>query len=85
MELRLCTVAGLFCSPIHNIAPHISLHDLPYHTTISEILESNVAEQENFYVAPAESLHSDISLFFHNIFARVAFSLSTTQIDMVNE
>ena len=34
MELSLCTVAGLFCSPARNIAPHMSLHDLPYHRTV---------------------------------------------------
>ena len=38
MELILCAVAGLFCSPAHNIAPHISLHDLPYHRTMRRCL-----------------------------------------------
>ena len=34
MTLRLCTVSGWFCSPVRNIAPHISLHDLLCHMTM---------------------------------------------------
>ena len=34
MELRCCIPVALFYSPALNIAPHISLHDLPYHSTI---------------------------------------------------
>ena len=30
-ELILCRVVESFCSPTHNIVPHISLHDLPCH------------------------------------------------------
>ena len=34
MELRLCIVVELFCSPGRDIFPHISLHDLPHHGTM---------------------------------------------------
>ena len=33
MELVLCIVVESFCLPTHNIVPHISWHDLPYHRT----------------------------------------------------
>ena len=33
MELRLCVTVESSCLPTHNIAPHISLHDLPHHKT----------------------------------------------------
>ena len=33
MELILCGVVESFCSPTHNIVPHISWHDLPCHVT----------------------------------------------------
>ena len=36
MELILCTVAGLFCSPARNIVPHISWHALPFHMTMKK-------------------------------------------------
>ena len=34
MELILCTVVESSCLPTHNIIPHISWHDLPYHKTM---------------------------------------------------
>ena len=36
MELILCGVVASSCWPTHNIAPHISLHDLPYHKTMKK-------------------------------------------------
>ena len=38
MELLLCTVAGVFCSPARSIAPRISLHGLPYHRSMARCL-----------------------------------------------
>ena len=35
MELRLCVNVELFCSPFRKIVPHISLHDIPYHGTMT--------------------------------------------------
>ena len=35
---RLCISVGLFCLPIRNIFPHISLHDLPCHKTMKRCL-----------------------------------------------
>ena len=34
MEFILCGVEESFCSPTHNIVPHISWHDLPCHKTM---------------------------------------------------
>ena len=34
MVLRLCIVVELFCLPVRNIFPRISLHELPYHRTM---------------------------------------------------
>ena len=36
MELILCRVAESSCLLTHNIAPHISLHDPPYHKTMKK-------------------------------------------------
>ena len=36
MELILCRVVESFCSPTHNIVPHISSPDLPYHKTMKK-------------------------------------------------
>ena len=36
MELALCRVVESFCSPTHNIVPHISWHDLPCHRTTKQ-------------------------------------------------
>ena len=36
MEWILCKVAGSSCLPIHNIVPHTSLHDSPYHKTMKK-------------------------------------------------
>ena len=36
MEQIRCGVVELFCLPTHNIAPHITLHDQPYHQTMKK-------------------------------------------------
>ena len=36
MEQILCRVVGSSCLITHNIAPHISLHDLTYHKTMKK-------------------------------------------------
>ena len=38
MVLRLCITVELFCSPVRNIFPRISLHDLTYHRTMTKCL-----------------------------------------------
>ena len=45
MELRLWKTVKSFCSPSRNIAPHISLHDLPYH---EEMSAPSFPEQSSF-------------------------------------
>ena len=36
MEQILCRVVESSCLPTHNIVPHISLHDPPYHKTMKK-------------------------------------------------
>ena len=40
MEWILCRVVESSCLLTHNIAPHISLHDLPYHKTMKKYEDS---------------------------------------------
>ena len=39
--MRLCKTVELFYSPVRNIVPRISLHDLPYHRTMRKCLWVN--------------------------------------------
>ena len=39
MEWILCRVVVSSCLPTHNIVPHISLHDKPYHKTMMKYEE----------------------------------------------
>ena len=57
MELILCRVVESSCLPTHNIAPHISSQDLPYHEEIRKI-----SEYGSFSVLPAEILDSNMAL-----------------------
>ena len=36
MEWILCRVVDSSCLPTHNIVPHTSLHDQPYHKTMKK-------------------------------------------------
>ena len=58
--LTLCGVVESFCSPTHNIVPHISWHDLPCLLTTKKY--ADFPEQSNFSVAPAEILDSNMVL-----------------------
>ena len=60
MEWILCGIVVSSCWPTHNIAPHISLHDLPYHKTMKkyEDFEGMVV----FSVPPAEIRDSKMVL-----------------------
>ena len=48
MELKFCRVVESSCLPIHNIAPYISSHDLPYHKTIKRYENSQGIEVFQF-------------------------------------
>ena len=62
MVLRLCIVVESFCSPVRNIFPRNSLHDLPCHRDHEEMFAPSFSEQGSFSVAPAEILDSNIFL-----------------------
>ena len=80
MELRLCIVVELFCSPVRNIGPLISLRDLPYRGTMSKCLRQVSQNKVVFSVAPVKILDSHI---FRKL--SLTYSLSATQINMVME
>ena len=44
MEQIFCRVVASSCWLIHNIAPHISLHDPPYHNTMKKYANSHSME-----------------------------------------
>ena len=52
MELRLCKTVELFCSSVRNIAPHISLHDLPHHRTMKKCLRQVSLSRVVFLLLP---------------------------------
>ena len=60
MEYILCRVVESSCLLTHNIAPHISLHDLPYHKTMKKY--DNFSEYGSFSVPPAEIRDSNMVL-----------------------
>ena len=52
MELILCRVVESSCLSTHNIVPHTSLHDLPYHKTMKNYEDSQSTEAFFFCSAP---------------------------------
>ena len=42
MEKTLCRVVESFCSPTHNVVPHISWHDLPCHRTTKKYADIQI-------------------------------------------
>ena len=62
MELILCRVVESFCSPTHNIVPHISCNDLPFHKTTRRF-----SEHGSFSVHTAEIRDSNMVLEFSTI------------------
>ena len=55
-----CRVVESSCLLTHNIAPHISLHDLPHHKTMKKYEDSQ--SMEAFSVPPAEIRDSNMVL-----------------------
>ena len=60
MEYILCRVVESSCLPTHNIAPHISLLDPPYHKTMKRYEDSQ--SKEAFLLPPAEIRDSNMVL-----------------------
>ena len=91
MALRLCVIVELFYSPVRNIFPRISLHDLTCMSQDHEETDSasGFSLCPLFLVifnSPSRSpWYEHILVIIHNIFANLAFSLSATQINMVKQ
>ena len=76
---------GVF-SPARNVAPHISLHDHPYHRTKRNFLRRVYRNKDVFSVASAEILDSKHTFVnFHIMFVRFALSLTTVPPENVSE
>ena len=71
------------CFQTNNIAPHISLHDLPYHKTMKKY--EDFQSMEAFLFTPLKSRFEHGSVLVHNIFAYLALSLSASQVYMIEE
>ena len=85
MVLRLCIVVELFCSPVHNIVPRTSLHDIPYHRTMRKCLRQVFQNKIAFCSSSRDFGFKHIPVIVCNIFACLTFSLSATQINIVKE
>ena len=83
MEWILCRVVESFCSPTHNIVPHISLHDPPCHKTTKkyEDFEGMVIS----LLPRGNSRFKHGSVIVHNIFTYFTLSLSESQVYMIKE
>ena len=62
MEHILCRAVESSCLLTHNIAPHISLHDLPYHKTMKKYEDFQSMEASLFPPPPAEIRDSNMVL-----------------------
>ena len=63
----------------HIIAPHISLHDPPYHKTMKKY-ENSQGKWQFFSSTRGNSRFEHGSVTVHNIFAYLALSLSAAQV-----
>ena len=66
----LALAAELCCQPTRNIAPHISLHDLPYQKTVWRCLHQVSLSQVFFCCSCGNSGFEHIFAIVDNIFAR---------------
>ena len=60
MEWILCRVVVSSCWVTHNIVPHISLHDQPYHMTMKKY--EDFEENDSFSAPTAEIRDSNMVL-----------------------
>ena len=89
MASRLCLIVASFYSPVRNIFPRISLHDLPCHRTMKISFRHQVSAWLVFLVifpSPGRNpCFEHTSAIIHNILAKLTFSLSAIQINMVKK
>ena len=82
-------VVESFYSPVRNIFPRISLHDLPCHRTMKRQCMSQVSLELLFLVifhsSGSNPRFEHSSVIIRNILANLTFSLSATQINMVKK
>ena len=87
MALRVCIIAQLFYSQIRNIFPRISLHDLPCHKTMKISFRHQGSPWLLFLTIFCSTSRNPwfehTFVINHNILAYLTFSLSATQINMV--
>ena len=83
MELILCRVVESFCSPTHNIVPHISWHDLPCHMTTKKY--TDFPSMVFFKCSCRNSGFKHGSVIVNNIFVYFTLSLSAAQVYMIQE
>ena len=83
MEWILCRVVESSCLITHNIAPHISLHDLPRPKTMKKYEDF---EGMAISLPPrGNSRFKHGSVIVHNIFGFLALTLSASQVFMIQE
>ena len=81
--LTLCRVVESSCLPAHNIVPHTSLHDQPCHKTMKKY---EYVEEKVISLIPRRNPRFEHgSVIVHNIFAYFAFSLSASQVYIIQE
>ena len=73
MELILCRVVESFCSPTHNIVPHISWHDPPCHRTTKKYADFLTMEifrllQRKFWIQTRFCHCQQYLCLFHIVF-----------------
>ena len=83
MEYILCRVVESSCLLTHNIAPHISWHDLPCHKTMRKYEDFERMAVSLF--PPRKFSIRTGSVIVHNIFAYFTWSLSASQVYMIKE
>ena len=83
MEKILCRVVASSCWLTHNIAPHTSLHDLPYHKTMKKY--EDFQSMKLFCSTRWNSRFKHGSVIVHNIFSYFTLSLSASQVYMIKE
>ena len=82
-EQILCRVVLSSCLISHNIAPHISLHDLPHHKNMKN---TKILQVWELFCSPrGNSRFKHGSVIVHNIFAYFALTLSAAQVYMIQD
>ena len=83
MEWIFCRVVESSCLPTHNVVPHTSLHEQPYHKTMKKY-----ESFERMVISPLHPRKFAIQTWFCNCpqyLASFTLSLSAAQIYMIQE